>query len=117
MRTLELNKVSLWYVSGLEWVEIKDEDGYYTGEKEQLFGTPTLIRINIYPYDDKIHSTSFGKDASLDMVGVTTDIILDKDGLLFHNEPSGDYSKTYDYSVSSIGKSLNSKKYGLKART
>lgn len=117
MRTLELNKTSLWYVSGLEWVEIKDEDGHYTGEKEQVFGTPQLIKMNIFPYDDKIHSTSFGKDASIDMVGVTTDIILDEHGLLFHDEPSGDYSKTYSYSLSSIAKSLNNIKYGLKART
>lgn len=117
MRTLELNKSSLWYVKpdGIE-VKLKDEDGYYTGEIEIQYEEPSEIRLHLYPASGEIKEQTFGLSVDIDMITSSTDVVLEKNGLIFINEPTDNYDVTYDYKVGSILKSLNSYQYGLKGR-
>ena len=118
MRTLELNKSILWYVKQTGSTKKTDSDGYYTGETVPTFSVPTQIKIALYPSNGSVTERIFGKDASLDMIGVSNDVVLDETCLLFTTQPSvgQDYFTTYDYSVSTIKQSLNTYNYGFKRR-
>lgn len=118
MRSLRLNKTKVWYVAPLAETDEVDTDGNYTGEVVKTYSEPEEIWIHIYPAVGNIATQLFGLDESPDMVAVTTDLILDKEGLLFLTEPGEDvdYYDTYDYSVSSILTSLNTTRYGLRGR-
>lgn len=116
MRTLERNKQTLWLVNLESMTDVVDGDGFYTGEYARNYTIPTQIKIALYPSNTAISEELFGKDASFDMLAVSNDIVLDKDSLLFIEEPTGNYATTYDYSIDNIGKSLNTYQYGLKRR-
>lgn len=116
MRTLEINKTNLWYVSpdGIE-VELKDEDGYYTGEIEIQYEEPLPINLHLYPANGKILEESFGLAHDLDYV-TSTNTKLDNGMLLFKEKPTRDYSNTYDFKIDGVLESLNFYQYGLKGR-
>lgn len=116
MRTLNKNKVNLWYVRPSGEVDVTDGDGNYTGEKTRTYTEPTLIKIPLYPADGEIAENIFGKDLNFDMISVSNDVELHEDGLLFKELPTANYDTTYDYKVSSIKESLNTKQYGLEMR-
>ena len=116
MRTLELNKSTLWLVNPTGEVDEVDGDGFYTGSKTISYSTPIEIKINIFPATGEITEEVFGKNASLDMIGITTDLELQIGSLLFLTQPVSNYYSTYDFSVSMIKKSLHVKRYGLKRR-
>jgi len=116
MRNLERNKYSLWYVTETGETREVDDNGHYTGAYIPTYSTPTEIKIALYPSTSNIVEQIFGRDASLDMVAISNDVVLDKDGLLFESEPTSDFDTTYDYRVSSISKSLNTINYGLERR-
>lgn len=117
MRTLELNKTSLWIVDYLGMEKVYDDDGYYTGVKQKSYSEPRKIKLHLYPATGDILERTFGKQIDCDMVTSTTEKLLDVESLLFIDEPTNEnYDKSYDYSVSSILKSLNNYTYGLKSR-
>lgn len=116
MRTLERNKIKLWCISPSGTEEVKDADGFFTGEVIKIYGSPQVIYLNIAPSIGAIVEDIFGKDASFDMIAITNEVVLSKDSLLFLNEPTSNYDTTYDYSVQQIKKSLNTYQYGLKGR-
>lgn len=117
MRTLELNKTTLWIVDTTgEYEDVLDEDGNYTGEKEIQYSIPSMVRLHLYPATGDVVSKSFGKDLDLDMITSSTNVELDKNTLVFLKEPVGNYDTTYDYSVDKILRSLNVFTYGLKGR-
>lgn len=116
MRSLNLNKTSLWRVDINSKTEIKDDDGYFTGDYVIEYSTPTKIALHLYPSNSEITKKLFGIDDSFDMIANSNEIVLNQDTLLFLSEPSDNYDSTYDYSVSSISKSLNSYNYGLRGR-
>lgn len=115
MRTLELNKTTLWYVESMGEHEIKDENGHYTGEIDTVYTEPKQIRLHLYPASGEIKSEAFGSNANVDMI-TTTEEVLSETTLLFTEKPTGNYSTTYTYRINEISKSLNSNRYGLKGR-
>ena len=117
MRTLEKNKVSLWYCNVVSIADEVDSDGYFTGEKIKTYGVPTNVRLPLYPFNGEIDSQIFGSDCSFDMVSVSNNLILTKDALLFTSLPTSNYDITYDYRVDNIKHSLNTYQYGLVRRT
>ena len=116
MRTLEKNKTKLWIVQIVGQSEQKDDNGFFTGDISLTFSEPSMVKMNIYPSDGKIVRQIFGTDVNYDMVGISNDIILDKDSLIFLEEPVENFDTTYDFKVHSIKKSLNSIAYGLRSR-
>lgn len=116
MRTLELNKTKLWYVSntGVE-VDVVDEDGYFTGELEIQYDSPKEISLHLYPASGKILEESFGLSADLDFIASST-IKLKVGTMLFKEIPSGDLDNNYFLKINKILPSLNLYSYGLKGR-
>ena len=115
MRTLEINKVDMWYVEPLGTTDVVDDDGFSTGELERTFSEPTKIRIPLYPASGKITNEAFGNHAVIDMITTTSDK-LPKSALLFESEPEGDYENTYSYRIDEVSESLNINRYGLTGR-
>jgi len=116
MRTLEKNKTSLWLVTSTGYTDKVDIEGNKTGDKVKTFSTPVSVRLSIYPATGEIIEAVFGKDASMDMVAVSTDVVLTKDSLLFETQPSSNYTETYTYKVTNIQHSINGYRYGLSRR-
>lgn len=113
MRTLELNKTKLWYVEKIGEIEVKDEDGYYTGEVEPEYSEPKSIRLHLYPASGKILQDTFGISTELDFI-TSTNTKLNRDVLLFDEKPTpGNFDK-YNYHIDSVLISLNTYTYGLK---
>jgi hypothetical protein len=117
MRTLGINKTKLWLVRQTGVTDYIDSDGFKTGEKIKVYSTPSIVYINIYPFGGKIMEQIFGKDYSCDMVGISNEVSLLKDDLLFLTLPTSNYDETYDYRLDAIKPSINTKNYGLKMRT
>lgn len=115
MRTLELNKTKLWHVEAMGEVDVLDEEGYNTGEKQIQYTAPRLIRLHLYPAGGDIVDKVFGKEIELDMV-TNSDERLNQSSLLFLEKPESNFDTTYTYVISAIAKSLNTYQYGLKGR-
>lgn len=113
MRTLELNKTTLWYVEANGVEDILDSDGYDTGEIRTLYTEPKQIHLHLYPATSKFMRETFGEHHDVDIVTTTTEE-LDKSTLLFTEKPTGDFATTYDYRLDGISKSLNYTQYGFK---
>jgi hypothetical protein len=116
MRTLDKNKVTVWVTRKTIGAEQTDANGFYTGDKTVTYSTPVQIRIPLTPANGEIVEQIFGKDASVDMISTSNDVVLDKNDYIFYAQPTGNYDTTYDFMVSSISHSLNTYVYGLKAR-
>lgn len=116
MRTLEKNKVSLWAVKKTIGAELRDADGFLTGEVGITYGAPFKVRLPLYPSNGDIAQQLFGTGSAFDMISVSNDILLNKNDYLFYSEPSGNFDATYDFMVESAQHSLNSHSYGLKSR-
>ena len=116
MRTLNRNKTKLWYVEPASTIEVKDSEGYYTGETKKVYGAPKELWIHLYPSDGIIMEQIFGRDADFSKLAVS-ETYLSKDTLLFLSMPTGNYETTYDYIVDRNKQSLNHNNYGLRSRT
>ena len=116
MRTLNRNKTKLWYVEPASTIEVKDSEGYHTGETRKVYGAPKEVWIDLYPSDGMIMEQIFGRDADFSKLAVS-EVTLSKDTLLFLSMPTGDYEYTYDFIVERNKKSLNHNNYGLRSRT
>lgn len=116
MRTLDRNKTNIWIAKLSSISDEVDDDGFKTGEKVIIYGTPLTATITLYPSGGGIVIQGFGLDESYDMVAVSSNIVLESTDLIFITEPVEDYDITYDYSVTQINKSLNSYFYGLTKR-
>jgi len=119
MRTLERNKTKLWYVAYTGEADVVDDDGFKTGEVTKTYSSPSAVYISLYPSSGLIVEQLFGKDASYDMIAVTSqnERILNKEDLLFLSEPLSNYDTTYDFRVDRVLTSLNGSSYGLRRRT
>ena len=117
MRTLEKNKVDVWYSNPSSITDEVDSDGNYTGEKIKVYSTYTKTRLMLYPFGGTVLEQIFGKDASLDMVALSNTLSFTKDTLLFLSQPVSNYDVSYDYRVNNIMHSLNTYQYGLIKRT
>jgi hypothetical protein len=117
MRTLSKNTIAVWYVNPSGYTDTKDANDDYTGERTTTFATAVKVYINMFPSNGIVAEQIFGKDASLDMVAVSNDIVFTKDTLIFTSVPVSNFPTTYDYRVSKIVKSLNTYQYGLTRRT
>lgn len=142
-RSLRINTKKLWVVAPASKVESVDENGDYTGEFTSVFGVPVEVRLTLYPSNGLISEQIFGKSAELDLIAVSGKVKLEKNSLLFlenpvpeeeeepeepeiPEEPEEDpiipvkiektYFNTYDYKVKIIKSSLNIHHYGLVGR-
>jgi len=119
MRPLMKNTRPLWYVGSTndgEKIETKDANGNYTGDFITVFSVPKRIYISLYPRTSNIFRDVFGITNDADFIS-STDLDLEKRGILFKTEPTvNDYAK-YDYIITEKLPYLNGYNYGLKVRT
>ena len=116
MRECEKNKTTVWIIKPTGFTKVVDDDGNYTGEKVATYSTPIKTRLLLYFAPQSMLKQIFGKDYSFDGATFTNTVGLDSTSLLFLTEPTSNFSNTYDYSISSIGSSLDTKYYGLMGR-
>ena len=115
MRTLNINKITLWKVDVTGFTDETDVDGNFTGEQIPVYSAPVKIRVMLYPITGRIKRDFLGVIHDEDYVIATNDVLLDKDALLFRTEPVSDYDTTFDYMVISILKSINTTLYTVKS--
>ena len=115
MRTLNRNKVRIYYANYREKIPIKDEYGNLTGEYKILYDNPTEVKANVSAARGEVTTRQFGDDESYDRVVVLDDpkFPIGVTSILWIDSPpeiAEDCStKTpYDYIVKQVATSLNS---------
>ena len=122
MRTLNKNKQTFWTVYPVSTNEVMDDEGNYTGEYEIEYSEPEEIHLHIYPSNADIVNRLFGKDESIDFIGVSTmeeNLYLEPNSLIIGNpkyNQNKNYGDTYRYRVSAMSNSKNVINYGLVSR-
>ncbi len=116
MRNLELNKTLLWYVYPTGETEQVDDDGFLTGTYVKTWSVPESFGIVLSPVTSEAQYELFGKDNAIDMVGITCDVVLTDEYLIFESMPTGDYENTFDYNVTPVTPTINSRTYGFTRR-
>lgn len=111
MRTLERNKVSVWYAL-YEGTEDLTENGYRTGEKAVLYSNPQEIKANVSAARGEASTRQFGEDIQYDKVIVMEECPFDEVSVLWIDtppvmEPDGTTNTPHDYIVRGIARSLN----------
>lgn len=118
MRALKKNTVKLWYVAPLdetEKVELKDEDGNYTGDFEFTFSNPELINISLYPTRGTIFRELYGMSGNFTYVS-STPINISKMGRLYKAKPTTATVENYDYLIVEKMESINGYSYGIEVK-
>ena len=114
MRDLKKNTSPIWYTTPTK-TEVMS-GSLHTGEYKSTSPPPVKADLSMYPANANVIHELFGTEDTVDMISSSTTLDFSKDTLIFLSEPTGDYAKTYDYSISAISPSLNVKTYGLKKR-
>ena len=111
MRTLEKNKIPIWYSNTKIETEEVDNEGNFTGNIISEYVVPVKSKMNFYPANGEIIRDVFGNAEDGDMVSVMMGNPFTKDTILFLSEPTEDYSDKYDYKIKDMKPSLNSTYY------
>ncbi len=116
MRTLRRNRKKLWLVRPTGYTDKVDSQGNYTGEKIATYAAPVAIELSTYPRFGQVEYVPQGMGSQFDYYALSTSVELLAGDLIFKEEPTGDYDKTFDFKVSDKLESVNVTRYGLKAR-
>ena len=123
MRTLKRNQTPIWYAQYQSQVELKDDDGNYTGEQVALYSTPSMMMANVSPTTGQSYAESFGYLKDYDRVLMTDwmECPIDENTVLWYDkepedipDPDGNPGDTikssegFNYIVRRVAKSLNS---------
>lgn len=113
MRTLELNKQKIYYANFLGWTPKLDSKGYKTGEKIQVYGTPSVLWVNVSASVGEDSVQPFGSFTDYSKTLVLTDNPLQEKARIWYDcEPNEDASN-FNYYVTKVAKSLNSTIVGI----
>lgn len=114
MRTLEINKRTIYYANPLPPVPILDENGFETGELEYGFTEPKALRIHVSPAKGKASIEMFGEIENYDKTMVTCDKKLDiQEGTILWVD-NLDTSCPEDYVVEAVGEGINEVMYAIR---
>jgi hypothetical protein len=113
MKTLKRNKQTLYYALFEGKEEIKDENGYRTGEHQLKYLHPIKARMNISAAKGTAESEMFGISLNYTKTLVTDDIKcpIKEDSILWIDATP---DEPYNYIVVQVAKSLNSISYAVK---
>jgi hypothetical protein len=128
MRTLEINKQTIFYALYLGKVPVLDSDGYETGDFKNGYANPVSIKIRVSPNKGESNSQAFGLSLDYDRTMTTTDKLpitefsiiwidssplLEADGSLSLNELDEPITP-HEYTVVRVAKDLNVAQYAIK---
>ena len=115
MRTLNRNKIRIFYANYRDRIPLKDEYGNLTGEYEILYDTPVEVKANVSAARGEATTRQFGDDEGYDRVivlddpkfpiAVTSILWIDT---LPEIADDGSTNTPHDYIVKQVATSLNS---------
>lgn len=108
MRSLERNKVDVYYANYTGKVDAVDEDGNFTGETISSYTDPKLLRINTSPASGEVTTQLFTPLTDYDRVLLTDDTSLDVDENTVFWIEADPVTEPFNYIVKKKAKSLNS---------
>lgn len=113
MRTLNRNKQTIYYANLNGQTKVYDADGFYTGETELAYTTPTEIRVNVSAARGSANIELFGTELNYTKTIVTEkDYGIDEHSVLWvGKDPEND---PYNYIVVSVAKSINFIVYAIR---
>lgn len=68
MRALERNTQDVYYSNMVGETEVRDENGFLTGEREQSYGSPIAVKAVVSPRTNSTDVTEFGTFVNYDRV-------------------------------------------------
>ena len=115
MRTLNRNKIRIYYANYHDKIPIRDEYGNLTGEYRIAYGNPVAVMANVSAARGESTTRQFGEDVSYDRIIVLDDPafpIAETSILWIDTVPEiaedGSTETPYDYIVKQVAPSLNS---------
>ena len=115
MRTLNRNKIRIFYANYRDKVPLKDEYGNMNGEYDVLYSNPIAIDANVSAARGEATTRQFGDDESYDRVIVLDDpkLPIAVTSILWIDTPpeiaeDGSTETPHDYIVKQVAVSLNS---------
>ena len=115
MRTLNRNKIRIYYANYSKKSQLKDEYGNLTGEYEISYGNPVAVRANVSAASGESTTRQFGDDVRYDRIIVLDDPtfpIAETSILWIDTLPEiaedGSTATPHDYIVKKVAPSLNS---------
>ena len=115
MRTLNRNKIPIYYANYRDKIPIKDEYGNRTGEYQVIYDNPVAVMANVSAARGEATTRQFGDDVRYDRI-----IVLDypaapiaETSILWIDTPpeiaeDGSTKTPHDYIVKQVALSLNS---------
>lgn len=117
MKTMNNNRRKFHYCLYIGLVNVLDEDGYETGEKQAVYTEPISQYANISAAKGDTYTEQFGNFAEYDKTIVihNPNFPMDENSVLFvDKEPEfQDGIPLYDYIVKKVARSLNSVAYAI----
>ena len=114
MRTLNRNKIRIFYANYREKLPLQDEYGNLTGEYKVLYGNPVEIRANVSAARGEVTTRQFGDDVSYDRIIVLDDptLPITETSILWIDvhpvfAADGSTMTPHDYIVKQVARSLN----------
>lgn len=123
MRSLERNKIVLWYALYVDKIPVLDEYGQDTGEYTSGFENPVKTKQRVSPNKGNSSEEVFGIITDYDRVISTTDNlpIVEKSRIWIDILPviksDGSTDTPYQYEVTKVAKDINQHQFAIKKRT
>jgi len=120
MRSLERNKVVVWYALYNGMQPVLDEWGNDTGQIAPSYSNPLKIKIRVSPNKGESQSQAFGLSLDYDRTMVGTDNFpITETSVLWIDtlpiiETNGTTTTPFDYTVKRVAKDINQHQYAIK---
>jgi len=128
MRSLEINKQTIWYALYIGKVPVLDDKGYETGEYKIQYSNPVSVRIRVSPNNGESNFQPFGTLTDYDRTMVTTDKLpIDENSILWLDstpeleadgslklKPDGTPVTPHEYVVTKVAPDINVTQYAIK---
>ena len=115
MRTLNRNKIRIYYANYRDKIPLRDEYGNMTGEYKILYDNPIAIMANVSAARGEATTRQFGDDEGYDRILVLDDpnFPITVTSILWIDTPpeiskDGSTDTPHDYIVKQVATSLNS---------
>lgn len=120
MRSLERNKINLWYALYSDKIPVVDEYGNEVGQYTNGYLNPVKTRQRVSPNKGNSTEEAFGIMADYDRVIVTTDNLpLTEASILWINvvpeiDEDGSTTTPHDFKVVKVAPDINVRQYAIK---
>ena len=115
MRTLNRNKIRIYYANYHGKTPLRDEYGNLTGEYQVTYDNPVVVMANVSAARGESTTRQFGEDVSYDRIIVLDDpaFPISETSILWIDTPpgiaeDGSTDTPHDYIVKQVATSLNS---------